>query len=498
MEWWYVYTGNWNGWDQAGVTFASAAGVGINDKGADVLNTGFTTPSDWILADDFSFEVTGSAGASNIINTVVTMSIESFHSMGIKAESSFITFSTLLANLASGDFNAVFYATSNLAPNPTYLQSYVSDAVTNVQATRWGNQTFDDLYDTIETSTNYNEVLEASYEAQRILWQEQPRVVMYNNELTTMYRRDRFEGAVTVPGTGGFGYFSLVKMHLKDDFRGLDQYPDWPLGGTLYYGLPQPMGSQNTIWDNNAYTIIVMGMIEEGLAIRNPEDLTWQAFTTVSDWEQVSDYSEPAIGVTEGTKLVWTLQDDIYWHDGEPLTVDDLIYSYKLLTPFNFTASGVKDSDEFMDNDGFQQFLVSPLFADPLKDIVAVRKINDTSMEVISNKSGLFEFANLQITLYAEHIWSQINDPLNAVNSNPIGSGPYKWLSRQPGEFVILERNQDYKFAPEKAPDIVTTETTSDSNNTTTGEDTPSAPGFELLIALFSIGTVTIVAKRRK
>jgi ABC-type transport system substrate-binding protein len=493
-----VYTGDWNGYTQGGKTFAEVAGVEIGDSGSAALAAGYTTPTDWILADDFEFDVTGSAGASSIINTVVTMSIESFHSIGIKSTASFITFSTLLSNLESGEFNALFYAVSNLAPNPTYLQSYVSDAVTNLQGTRWGNQTFDDLYDTIETSTDYDEVLQASYEAQRILWQEQPRVVMYNNELTTMYRTDRFEGAVTVPGTGGFGYFSLVKMHLKDDFQGLDQYPDWPLGGTLYYGLPQPMGSTNTIWDNNAYTQIVMGMLEEGLAARNPEDLTWQAFTTVSDWEQTSNYNDSETGAYLGTRLVWTMQSGLKWHDGEDLTVDDLVYSYKLLTPANFTEDGLNDTDGVINGNDFPQYIVSPLFADALKDVIAVRKLTDNTMEVVSNKSGLFEFENLQIVLYPEHIWSNVADPLNAVNSNPIGSGPYKWLSRQPGEFIILERNADYKFAPEPIPVTETTTSGGVTNNTTSGDEPGSAPGFELLVAVFGIGVVTIVSKRRR
>jgi ABC-type transport system substrate-binding protein len=312
-----------------------------------------------------------------------------------------------------------------------------------------------------------------------------------------MYRKDKFDGAVTVPGTGGFGYFSMVKMHLKDDFQGLDQYPDWPLGGTLYYGLPQPMGSQNTIWDSNAYTIAVMQMLEESTAARNPEDLTWQTFTTVSGWDQTSDYVNATLGVVQGTKLVWTMQDDLFWHDGEELTVDDLVYSYKLLAPVNFTASGDIDTDEVMDNDGFQQFIVSPIYADAFKDIVAVHKLSDNSMEVISNKSGLFEFENLQTTIYPQHIWSNVADPLNAVNSNPIGSGPFKWLSRQPGEFVILERNADYKFAPEPIP--VTEgpgETTTTSG--TTGEEPAGTPGFELLAAAFGIGAITIVSKRRR
>jgi ABC-type transport system substrate-binding protein len=496
-------TYNWNGYTQKGKTFAEVAGASgtldINDHGKTNLKSAYTTDADWIDDDAYSFDVTGSAGASIVINTVVTMSIEAFHSMGIQATASFITFSTLLSNLESGDFNAVFFAYSGMAPNPTFLQTFVSDSVLNQQRNRWYNTTYDDLYDTIETSTDFQTVLDASYEAQKIFWQEQPLVVMYNNELTTMYRKDKFEGAVTVPGTGGFGYFSMVKMHLKPEFYG-NQYPDWPLGGTLYYGLPQPMGSQNTLWDNNAYTQIVMGMIEEGTAARNPEDLTWQTFSVLDGWKQTSDYADAALNVTKGTKLVWTMYDGLKWHDGTPMTIDDLVYSYQLLTPKNFTSSGIAISGNTNENNA-QQFIQSPLYADSLKDVVEVKKLNATAMEVVSNKSGLFEFENLQIVIYPEHVWKDRADPINDVNSNPIGSGPYKWLSRQPGEFVILERNPDYMWAPTAHPPETTTTTTSNpsgSTSATTSEPAGQTPGFELLVAAFGIGTVSIITIRKR
>jgi ABC-type transport system substrate-binding protein len=287
-------------------------------------------------------------------------------------------------------------------------------------------------------------------------------------------------------------------MHLKPEFYGT-QYPDWPLGGTLYYGLPQPMGSQNTLWDNNAYTQIVMGMIEEGTAARNPEDLTWQTFSVLNNWKQTSNYADATLNVTSGTKLVWNMYDGLKWHDGQPMTIDDLVYSYRLLTPKNFTDAGVAISGNT--SEGFdQQYIASPLYADSLKDVVYVHKLNDTAMEVVSNKSGLFEFENLQIVIYPKHIWEGRADPLNDVNANPIGSGPYKWLSRQPGEFVILERNPDYKWAPEPGQPTTTTDTGNVSSTTTNTSETagPSTPGFELLAAAMGIGAVSIITIRKR
>lgn len=497
----------YNGYTQLGKTFAEVAAVsgslGANDYGPSKVKEAYRDTSLWLNLDDpgdqgsqrdFELDIIGSAGASIVITEVVTMSVEAYHSMGIGAKPGFVTFSTLLQEMNDGEFEGVFFAHSNLAPNPTFMQIFVSDSVQNLQETRWSNATFDEIYRTVETSSDENEVLTQNYLAQKILWQEQPKVVMYNNELTTMYRKEKFQNTITVPGTGGFGYWSLAKMYLKDDFFGDSRYNDWPLGGTLYYGLPQPMGSQNTVWDNNAYTQVVMGMLEEGLAARNPQDLTWMS-SLAKSWTIEQGISGTVINRTghevyipSGTKVTWELYDNMTWHDGEKVTAEDLAFTYEMLVGNN-----------------------SPVYFDALHDYIAVNKTGEYTLEVYSNKTGLFEFDNLNIGVYPKHIWNDVpnNDPINYDNSFPIGSGPYKWISRTPGEFVVLERNEDYFRAAQPIPEgpngggddnSTTSVTTTPTGSTdTTGDDNQAGtPGFELLAAVFGMGAITIVAKRRR
>jgi ABC-type transport system substrate-binding protein len=497
------YDADYNGYTYKGMTFGEvAAATGVlsgTDSGEGLLATAVQA-GPWIEEGSYNFDITGSAGASVIISTVVTMSVEAFHSIGIQTNPSFVTFSTLLADETRGDFHAVFYAHTNLGPNPLFLNYFTSDSIDNLEGCRWFNSTYDAQWDIIESSTDIQAVLAAAYYAQQIYWQEQPKVVMYNNELTSMYRTNKFMGHVTRPGTGAFGYWTKVKMHLNEDFKNDNNYPDWPLGGTLFHGLAQPMGSQNSWWDANAYTGAVLEMIEEGLTARHPQDLSWMKGAGLSSDHVITAPCTSADCVANdadgGTRVTWAIRSGVTWHDGDPFTPEDVAFSY--LKMFEEQA---------------------PNYYDGLTNLQTVT-YNDTHVNVYSNSSGLFEFDRLQIPIYKKTIWDNTpdDDPVNFLNSVPVGTGPYKWQSRTPGEFVVVTRNEDYYLLPtagvcpdceeptdttptDTTPtDTTPTDTTSSDTSSTEEEDGGSAPGFEVLVTafgMFAIGTV-VIRRRRK
>ncbi|MHA2364328.1 MAG: ABC transporter substrate-binding protein [Candidatus Hodarchaeales archaeon] len=426
------YNENYNGYTYKGKTFNEVAGVaGVlygSDSGEDLLKNAFKA-GPWIEESDYEFDVTGSAGASLIISTVVSMSVETFHFMGIKANPSYISFTTLLPVIET-NYHAFFNAHSNLEPNPLFLQTLVTDSTQNIQVTHWINSTYDNLWNILDSSPDFEEVLEASYQMQRILWQEQPKVVFYNNEMTSIYRTDRFMNQITVPGTGAYGYWSMTKMQLNEEFKGDKNYPDWPLGGTLFYGLPRSMGSQNTLWDKGVTTNAVLQLIEEGLTTRHPQDLSWMEGGGLSEDHEVISPCTSQDCITndaeDGTKITWKIRQNVQWHDGDPLTTEDIAFSYQKIVEAQ-----------------------APTFYDGLKNLKGV-KYNDTHVSVYSDSSGLFEFERLQIKVYKKAIWNNTpdDDPVNFLNSIPIGTGPYKWQSRTAEEFIVLIRNEDYYLNP--------------------------------------------------
>ena len=104
----------------------------------------------------------------------------------------------------------------------------------------------------------------------------------------------------------------------------------------------------------------------------------------------------------DGLTYTFTLRDDIYFHDKEPITVDDVI----------FTITKAKDpalkSIRKTDWDG-----------------VSVRKINDKTIEFVLRQPLAYFLEKTTIGIMPEHIWKDSPIELNTANISPIGSGPY-------------------------------------------------------------------------
>lgn len=104
----------------------------------------------------------------------------------------------------------------------------------------------------------------------------------------------------------------------------------------------------------------------------------------------------------DGLTYTFTLRDDIYFHDKEPITVDDVI----------FTITKAKDpalkSIRKTDWDG-----------------VSTRKIDDKTIEFILRQPLAYFLEKTTIGIMPEHIWKDSPIELNTANISPIGSGPY-------------------------------------------------------------------------
>jgi peptide/nickel transport system substrate-binding protein len=131
----------------------------------------------------------------------------------------------------------------------------------------------------------------------------------------------------------------------------------------------------------------------------------------------------------EGKVYEFYLKENIFWSDGEPLTVNDVV----------FTIETIQSPE-----------INSPLRVNWLG--VEVEKISETALRFkLKNPSAIF-LENCTVKIIPEHIWKDIspqNFPLSTWNLKPIGSGPYKLkdLSQdEQGEIksLDLERNSKY------------------------------------------------------
>ena len=132
---------------------------------------------------------------------------------------------------------------------------------------------------------------------------------------------------------------------------------------------------------------------------------------------------EPAIAeeydVSEdGLTYTFTLRDNVYFHNGDPVTIEDVKYTFDRLMG---TASGKPMKADFEQ--------VASLETPDDKTIVFTLKE--------PNSNFLYSLTALRAGIVPES-----NDGQH--NENPIGTGPFKFVSYSPGNNLVLEKHDQY------------------------------------------------------
>ncbi|MGE0716619.1 MAG: peptide ABC transporter substrate-binding protein [Alphaproteobacteria bacterium] len=130
-------------------------------------------------------------------------------------------------------------------------------------------------------------------------------------------------------------------------------------------------------------------------------------------------------GVSEDG-LVWKikLRPGVTWHDGAPFTAEDVKFTFELIQRPDFPA---------MSRNG----------------ISLVRDIQVTSPTEITWKLEKFFAPFFSIIAWTQivpkHILGAVADPKDSpFNNKPIGTGPFKWGERRPGDFLRLDANEKF------------------------------------------------------
>ncbi|MGL4760881.1 MAG: ABC transporter substrate-binding protein [Sarcina sp.] len=133
-----------------------------------------------------------------------------------------------------------------------------------------------------------------------------------------------------------------------------------------------------------------------------------------------------------------TLKPNLKWSDGQPLTANDVVYTFDaIMNPKN-------------------NALLTQTFMIDGKAITA-KAINSTTVEFTLPAPSLgFEQNLAQLYPIPEHIYKNVKDLKNAPeNKKPVGDGPYKFESEQAGSTVTLVRNDNFYGEKAKVPNLV-------------------------------------------
>ena len=128
----------------------------------------------------------------------------------------------------------------------------------------------------------------------------------------------------------------------------------------------------------------------------------------------------------DATTYTFHLAEDVFWHDGEPFTSEDVRFTFEniLLNYHSRTKAGLEETLASIETPDENTVVFN--FNDPYAPLL--QRLNVTEAPILP-----------------KHIYEDVQDPTQAeANMMPIGTGPFKFESHIPGSEVRLVRNDNY------------------------------------------------------
>ncbi len=195
------------------------------------------------------------------------------------------------------------------------------------------------------------------------------------------------------------------------DFTHFDYVnPDAPKGGTLRLGARGSFDSFNPYIPKGDPAA---GVSAQTLMSRSEDE----AFTMYGLIAESIEWPE------DRSWAIFTLRPEARWHDGEPITVDDVIFSLET----------IKEKASPIQRFYFQDVLKAEKIGD--------RQVKFTFADTTNRELPLIVGGDLPIL--PKHYW-ETRDFTKTTLEPPLGSGPYRVAKFEPGRFVELERVEDY------------------------------------------------------
>jgi microcin C transport system substrate-binding protein len=207
-----------------------------------------------------------------------------------------------------------------------------------------------------------------------------------------------------------------VAMHVDlkygPEFEHFDYVnPNAPKGGTVTFASIGTFDSLNPF--------IIKGTTADGLGF------LFETLTVQSEDEPFSEYGLLAESIEMPEDRSWvafTLRPQARWQDGKPVTVDDVIFSFDTLKEKGLPF--------------YRAYYKNVIKAEPAGE----RRVKFTFEETTNRELPLILG---QLPILPKHYYEKVEFDKTTLQP-PLGSGPYRIKSLEPGRRIVYERVKDY------------------------------------------------------
>lgn len=230
------------------------------------------------------------------------------------------------------------------------------------------------------------------------------------NETFAMNRR----GALRLLALGGTAAFVAPRLLGKDMAFAADGKP----AGQLIIGV----GQEPTVFNPHKLHIEV----DEGVQFALFDSLFYANEKGLFEPSLAAEVPTVANGGISADGLNWKikLRDDVKWHDGKPFTAEDVKFTLELMVDPRFNSWRRTGHELVRD----------------------LKVVSPTEITWRMEKPFAAYPSILAATfIVAAHSFDGVADKNNApIDSKPVGTGPFKFVSRTSGDNIVLDANPDY------------------------------------------------------
>lgn len=196
------------------------------------------------------------------------------------------------------------------------------------------------------------------------------------------------------------------------DFKHFDYVnPDAPKGGTLHLAVSGTFDTFNA-FNNKGSPAASSTVAVETLMVSSADEPFTKYGLLAETFEVPADRSW----------ITFHLRPEARWHDGQPVTADDVIFSFNILKT---------EGD--------------PLYRFYYQSVVEAVKLDERTVKFVFDQAENRELPLIvgELPVLPKHYWEGRNFSA-ATLEPPLGSGPYKVVGFEPGRFEEVQRVEDY------------------------------------------------------
>src|SRR5690606_35691911 len=280
----------------------------------------------------------------------------------------------------------------------------------------YSNPEYDALAETQRGETDKEARRQAIFEAQALIANDVPYVYVAHPSLPQLVRTDVWDAnsVVDAQGIGIQNFWTWINL--------------------------TPLGDQKTIVTNTTMDLISINPLYiAGDAPSRVTELIWDRLMRIGADGLAQPWAAESVTWEDDVTVLVTLREGMMWHDGQPVTVEDV--------KFSFEAPNTGEA---------------PMYAPFTSRVTNIEIVDDRSVRfTLSEPWVAFEIASLaKVNLIPKHIWEPLladladkeenAEDLTIEQAPAIGSGPFKFVDWIEGETAILTANTDH-FSPPKA-----------------------------------------------